>query len=259
MRNSFRATEIEMQSTGNRVVLVLLTIVIAIELYSEYYHLKEMMFFTKPLILPLIAVYFSTDNHKTDSKVLKLMLGAFLFSWFGDISLMLTPEVPSDTELMGIPKSKYFFLAGLSSFLVAQLLFIFSYRRCLSSATSKVKPLWFLPFVFYWVLMLGIVLPPLSVNEEKSAAVIPVILYATILISMAAIAMTRFGRTNQRSFLLTLSGACIFVLSDSLIALNFLAMKTPMEQAGFLIMSTYIAAEFLIARGILEHFKQSEI
>jgi uncharacterized membrane protein YhhN len=247
-----------MQNTKSKVVLVVLAVVASIELYCEYYHLKEVMFFTKPLILPLIAVYFSTSNYKPDNKVLKWMLGAFLFSWFGDISLMLTPEVPSDTELMGIPKSKYFFLAGLGSFLVAQLLFIFSYKKCVSSAASKTKPAWFAPFVIYWIIMMAIVLPPLSANTEKSAAIIPVIVYATILISMAAFALLRFGRANQQSFILTFIGACIFVVSDSLIAINFLALTTPMPQAGFLIMSTYIAAEFLIAQGILEHFRKTE-
>jgi uncharacterized membrane protein YhhN len=248
-----------MLNTKTRFVLVLLALVTVIELYSEYYHIKGVMFFTKPLILPLIGVYFSINKYKTYNNVKKLMLGAFLFSWFGDISLMLTPETPFDTELMGIPKSKYFFLAGLGSFLVAQLLFIFSYRKSVSITSSPVKPIWFSPFVVYWITMLGIVLPPLSANQEKRAAVIPVIVYATILISMAAVALARVGRTNQRSFLLTLLGACIFVVSDSLIAINFLALQTPMEQAGFLIMSTYIAAEFLIAQGILEHYRQSKM
>jgi uncharacterized membrane protein YhhN len=159
---------------------------------------------------------------------------------------------------MGIPKSKYFFLAGLGSFLVAQLLFIFCYKECVSSDASKVKSVWFAPFVIYWVIMMTIVLPPLSSNTEKSATVIPVIVYATILISMAAFALLRLGRTNQQSFVLTFIGACIFVVSDSLIAINFLAFQVLMQQAGFLIMSTYIVAEFLIAQGILEHYKKTE-
>lgn len=216
------------------------------------------MFFTKPSLLPVIATYFFLNGARVSSKVRKLMMGAFLFSWLGDVSLMLTPETPGDTELMGIPKNKYLFLAGLGSFLIAQLLFIFSYKNSVLSTAGKTKPVWFIPFVIYWAIMLSAVLPPLRANAEKKAAMLPVIVYASILISMAAFALWRYGRTNTRSFILTLSGACIFVVSDSLIALNFLAFPAPMEKAGFLIMPTYVAAEFLIAQGILEHFKQEE-
>jgi len=245
-----------MQQTKSKVTLLVLIVATVIELYSEYFHLREVMFFTKPLILPLIAAYFFINSHNTNDEVRKFMLGAFLFSWFGDISLMLTPEVPTDTVLMGIPKSKYFFLVGLGSFLVAQLLFIFSYRKTTTASPGKAKPVWFVPFVVYWMVMMVLVLPPLSANTEKSSAVIPVMVYAGILISMAAVALTRYGRTNPKSFALTLTGACIFVVSDSLIAISFLAMQTPMQLAGFLIMSTYVVAEFLIALGILKHSKE---
>lgn len=182
------------------------------------------------------------------------MMLAFLFSWFGTISLMLTPETITDTDLMGIPKSKYFFLMGLSSFFVTQVLFITVYRKSVSiESTRSVNWFWYLPFAAYWLFMLYIILPPLSANTEKSAAVVPVIFYSAVLIGMSAIAFHRYGKTNTTSFWMVFAGACVFVISDSLIAINFLALPKPTYYAGFSIITTYIFAEYFIAEGILQH------
>lgn len=101
--------------------------------------------------------------------------------------------------------------------------------------------------------MLAIVLPPLRANAEKSVAAVPIIFYAAVLISMAATALSRYSKTNSKSFWLTFIGACIFVASDSLIAINFLALPVPSYYAGFSIITTYVVAEYLIAEGILQH------
>jgi len=239
------------QSKAN-FIRVILPVLLVIELYAEYIHWSQLMFFTKPLLLPLIALYYFVSIPDRWSKVHTLMMFAFLFSWFGDVSLMLTPETVTDTELMGIPKSKYMFLAGVGSFLVAQLLFIQVYRLAVYGI-STVKRINFLPFIMYWTIMLALVVPAVYHNSEKSAATIPIIIYATTLVSMAGFALNRFGKTNPMSFWITLAGACIFVVSDSLIAINFLVLPQPTRYAGFSIMLTYVVAEFMIAEGILRH------
>lgn len=70
---------------------------------------------------------------------------------------------------------------------------------------------------------------------------------------MATIALSRYGKTNSKSFWLVFIGACVFVASDSLIAINFLALPVPSYYAGFSIVTTYAVAEYLIAEGILQH------
>lgn len=242
------------RSFSSKVVVVILFVIAIIEFYAEFFHNRELVFFTKPLLLPLIAIYYFLTAKNRWNTVHALMLFAFLFSWFGDISLMLTPETITDTELMGIPKSKYFFLAGLSSFFVTQILFIVVYRKTVFvNNTRWVSWARYLPFAAYWVFMLCVILPPLSVNTEKSTAVIPVIFYSAVLIAMSAFAFNRYGKTNSLSFWLTFVGACIFVVSDSLIAINFLALPKPTYYAGFSIITTYIFAECFIAEGILRH------
>ncbi len=243
------------QNTKPAITRYLLVILSLIEFYAEFIHHHELMFFTKPLLLPLIAAYYFLSVKGNMKGFHKMMMLAFLFSWFGDISLMLTPETITDTELMGIPKSKYFFLAGLGSFFITQILFINVYRKSVSTSNTAnaLKKIYYLPFLIYWFAMLAIVLPPLQHNTEKQTATIPVIFYASVLIGMAATALSRFGKTNSKSFWFTFTGACIFVVSDSLIAINFLALPEPTYYAGFSIITTYILAEYLIAEGILKH------
>lgn len=244
------------QNQKPAIIRYVLLIVALVEFYAEFVHHRELIFFSKPLLLPLIAAYYFFSLNGIWNTVHKLIMLAFLFSWFGDISLMLTPETVTDTELMGIPKSKYFFLGGLGSFLVTQILFISSYRKSIDT-TSVGKgfhnKMIYLPFLIYWLVILAIVLPPLQNNAEKKLATIPVIFYAAVLIAMAATALSRFGKTNSKSFWFTFIGASIFVVSDSLIAINFLALSVPTYYAGFSIITTYAVAEYLIAEGILKH------
>jgi uncharacterized membrane protein YhhN len=229
-----------------------------INFYAEFTHNRELVFFTKPLLLPLLMVYYFLSMRGKWAIVHTIMLFAFLFSWFGDMFLMFTPKSLEEVELMGIPMDKNYFLMGLGSFLVTQVLFILAYRESrLGTANTKIglKNIYFAPFIIYWVVMLAIVIPPVYDDPEKNAVTIPVIVYASVLLGMAAVAASRLGRTNATSLWMTLAGACIFVISDSLIALNSFVLNPPMYYSGFWIMTTYVVAEYLIAEGIIRHYK----
>lgn len=236
-----------------KLFLYLLVPALLIECYSEVVHWQEAKFFLKPLLLVLIACYYFFSMKEGWATLNKIMMLSFVFSWFGDFFLILTPENVADLQIMGIPKSKYFFLGGVGSFLLAQLSFITAFRKSVNDSNSKLNKLWMLPFVVYWLVMMYLVAPAVYHNPEKSAATLPVIIYSATLISMGMFALNRFGRTNRASFLFTLTGACLFIISDSLIAINFLVLPEPMSIAGFLIMVTFIPAELLIAEGMLKH------
>jgi uncharacterized membrane protein YhhN len=238
-------------------ILYLLICLTVVEAYAEFAGNKVLMFYTKPLLLPMIMLYaFVVINHRWN-KALKFLLVALFFSWIGDVSLMLTPEHPLDNSLMGVPKSKYFFLLGLSSFLINHLFLISIYRKVTTENGESLfqqNKFSFLPFLAYGIVMVSVVVPPVYDNPEKSLATIPVILYAAILLSMAAFAYNRYGFVNTKNFWLVFIGAVLFVFSDSIIALNFLAFPGLIPKPGFVIMTTYVAAEFLIAKGILLQF-----
>ena len=238
-------------------ILYLLICLTVVEAYAEFAGNKVLMFYTKPLLLPMIMLYaFVVINHRWN-KALKFLLVALFFSWIGDVSLMLTPEHPLDNSLMGVPKSKYFFLLGLSSFLINHLFLISIYRKVTTENGESLfqqNKFSFLPFLAYGIVMVSVVVPPVYDNPEKSLATIPVILYASILLSMSAFAYNRYSFVSTKSFWLVFIGAVLFVFSDSIIALNFLAFPGLIPKPGFVIMTTYVAAEFLIAKGILLQF-----
>jgi hypothetical protein len=63
-----------------------------VEAYAEFTGNKALMFYTKPLLLPMIMLYaYVVIDHRWNS-ALKFLLLALFFSWIGDVSLMLTPR-----------------------------------------------------------------------------------------------------------------------------------------------------------------------
>jgi uncharacterized membrane protein YhhN len=80
---------------------------------------------------------------------------------------------------------------------------------------------------------------------------IPVFLYALVLLFMGVWAFKRRGGTNSPSFTLVATGAVLFVLSDSLIAVNRFFFALPAER--ILVMSIYLTAQYLIVQGLIKH------
>lgn len=70
---------------------------------------------------------------------------------------------------------------------------------------------------------------------------------------MSSMALNRYGNGHPISFSLVFSGSLFFVVSDTLIAVNRFLVTTP--YAGLFVMATYIAAQFLIMKGILKQYE----
>ena len=81
---------------------------------------------------------------------------------------------------------------------------------------------------------------------------LPVIVYAIVIHGMLAAALNRRLKVNRQSYWLVFSGAALFILSDSMIALNRFSFSFNM--ARIFIMSTYVLAQYLIAVGCLKQF-----
>jgi len=107
------------------------------------------------------------------------------------------------------------------------------------------KNLWLsLLFLAYVGGMLALLFPGL---EGMMKPIITI--YALSLIGMSMMALNRSGRVGAMSFKLVFFGSLLFLLSDSMIAFNKFHSEIPL--AGFLIMITYIAAQYLIMRGLI--------
>jgi uncharacterized membrane protein YhhN len=74
---------------------------------------------------------------------------------------------------------------------------------------------------------------------------IPVIIYGAVLMVMGWQAAEMWVRWSDLSALAAMLGAILFMLSDSTLALN--KFRAPIRQSAIIIMSTYWAAQLLIA------------
>jgi uncharacterized membrane protein YhhN len=187
---------------------------------------------SKPLIMvSLLLYYWYASSPEYRSKVLIL---AIIFSLAGDVLLM---------------KDQYF-IAGLIAFLISHILYIFAYREFNNedsgdalNALQRVRLAF--PIILAGSGLIVILFPVLG--DLK----IPVVIYAMVLAFMVITALFRFGRTNPKSFWMVFSGAVLFMTSDSILAIN--KFLSPVAGSGVLIMSTYMAAQFLIIQGLLKH------
>jgi uncharacterized membrane protein YhhN len=74
------------------------------------------------------------------------------------------------------------------------------------------------------------------------------------MLAMVISAILRMDQTNTASFNQVFFGAVLFMLSDSLLALNKFLM--PMENPGIFIMLTYLLAQWNIINGLLKHYNE---
>jgi uncharacterized membrane protein YhhN len=212
--------------------------IFVVELISRLNNFHTLDYFTKPLLLIWIGLYFyqNTGNIKRD----KFIYRAFFFSWIGDLFLMVS-------HIDGL-----FFYAGVGGFFLAQLNYIKVFTSDIRSDNKGLvfnNPVWLIPFVVYLAAILYLIL-----GGMKGVMIPIIIIYALSLISMSAFALNRKGLVSAKSFNLVFFGSLLFVLSDSMIAIN--RFYTEFSGSSFLIMLTYFTAQYLIMQGLIEDKRQ---
>lgn len=224
-------------SKRNQILHLVFAVIVLVELSGRLADNVMMEYPVKPLIMPWITLFFMLNAVKKKWSFRAGVLIAFFFSWTGDIFLMFSGG--NDNELL--------FFAGVGGFFIAQIAYIFVFFL---NAENSIKglllrnPLWTIPLLGYGVLIYWVLYPTLE------GVMVPVILvYAVSLVGMSLAALNRRDRVNFNSFRLVFAGSLFFVASDSMIAIN--KFHTEIPHAGFLIMATYITAQYLIMRGLI--------
>lgn len=218
-----------MKSTHQRFLGAYLFIGI-VQVCTEVFALGDspIYYIAKPSILIALIIYFWNHSEQFQASQRRLFLLALVFAWLGDVLLMFQRQ------------NALFFLLGLGSFFVMQGLYIQHFKTKMISF----KWLVIILFLLFSVGMLSVVLPKLD-SELKG----PVMAYILAITLMGIMAYQRRGGVPTQSFQMVLVGAILFMISDSCIALN--KFVVPSEVIQFLIMPTYIAAQYLIVRGVL--------
>jgi len=222
-----------MKKTSSLYLHLIFAVIVIVELLGRLMDNIQMEYFVKPLIMIWIAVYFMLFAKKSAFTIPVLL--AFFFSWVGDNFLMLSG------------KNELFFFAGVGGFFCAQIAYIYSFARFSENGGKgylQKKPWLSVFFLAYVAAMLLLLFPGL---EGMMKPIITI--YALSLMLMSMMALNRSGRVGDTSFKLVFVGSLLFLLSDSMIAFNKFHSDIPL--AGFLIMLTYIAAQYLIMRGLI--------
>jgi uncharacterized membrane protein YhhN len=191
----------------------------------------------KAIIMPLLIIILMVNLKGKYVNVHWFMFSALLFSWAGDVALEFTQQ----NEIM--------FVAGLACFMLAHVLYFIVFCRTPGRSYALKKFSFFiLPVFLYGAALLY------YLYDDLGDMRIPVIIYSIVILTMLVGAISRINKVSTISYYLVLSGAVLFVLSDSVIAID--KFSYPFRGASALIMSMYITGQFLIVIGYLKQLRE---
>jgi uncharacterized membrane protein YhhN len=202
---------------------------------SHYCHISNLAFLLKVLIIPPLMVIFILNLRPDSNRLHKFMFAGLFFSWIGDVLL----EIPGGGEVM--------FMVGLGGFLLSLLMY--AYVFFITPGKNEV-------FHSRFYLLIPVLLYGLGMGfylyDHLGEMRLPVIVYETVMITMLAGAVSRIGKVNRTSYIVVLTGAILFIISDSVLAVN--KFVQPVSLSTLIIMGTYIAAQWLITTGYIRQF-----
>jgi uncharacterized membrane protein YhhN len=220
------------KNTTVRLFSILFWIITCIDIAAIVYGSSSIHFFVKPLLIPtlmLLLIY-----SKTGGKEKWWLLTGLFFSFLGDVFLLYEY------------KNALFFIFGLASFLITHVFYIIYFLKIKSTQLSLLRQQpWIAALVAGYGCSLVMLLYP-GLGDLK----IPVIVYAGVICFMLLCSLHIFYKTGRPSNVYFVTGALLFVISDSLLAVN--KFLTPFTSAGIFIMLTYCAAQFFIVMGFIK-------
>jgi len=213
--------------------IILFALVLLIDLVAVYLNDEPLQFITKPLLMPLLAIYLLLQTSSATSGLKAWIFLALFFSWVGDILLLFDERGPN------------FFLFGLSAFLVAQVFYIVFFHNIRMREYIRGNALLLLLVIVYYSILISVLSPYLG-NMK-----LPVRIYGVVLSFMVMLALhTTLGKNKKAALWMTM-GAILFVASDSLLAVN--KFFSTFNYAGLIIMLTYGLAQLFITVGAVKY------
>jgi uncharacterized membrane protein YhhN len=203
---------------------LLLMVVATVATVSSTLGLQTLHFVFKPLTM-LIAILFvlvRANKSGTTGRFDALLVAALAASLAGDVFLMLPGN---------------FFIPGLASFLIAHLFYIALFRQgapWFHSRRALLGTLLAGAAMYAWVWG-GLTDPVLKVAVAA---------YVSVIALMVAQAIGRASAQGDAASKAVALGACVFMLSDSLIAINRFVQPLPM--VSLWVLTSYYVAQILM-------------
>ena len=188
---------------------------------SNYFEYETMYYALKPITTILIVLFALFHGYRSEKEIFKVTIFGLLFCLLGDILLM----------------KESLFVYGLGSFLIAHILFIISFVK-----VDGFKN-YFKPFIVILILGGGFYIFLYPFLKELA---IPVLIYVLCIMLMAWQGVGLYIWKKKKPFLFIVFGAILFMISDSVIALNKFVYS--FELSNLVILSTYWVAIFFLAK-----------
>lgn len=209
----------------NKVVFVLSISAFLSGTLSIYFHYKgkeTLVYLFKPLTLLFIIAIALTGGFPQTHYQRSILIG-LIFSLAGDV-FIIKPDR---------------FIHGLVSFLIAHLCYIAAFVLFVPSGWLFVSAL---PVLAALALMLFVLWHNLGKLK------IPVAIYMLVIALMGWQAIHRWLAIDDLKSMLAASGALLFIVSDSILAIN--KFKYSFHKAQMLLLTTYFIAQWLIALSV---------
>ena len=187
---------------------------------AKYRVSKDQLLIFKPLTLLLIISIVLLFPAIEQKYKIFILLG-LLFSLLGDVFLIYP---------------KQHFTKGLIAFLIGHIFYIVAF---IVSTGFHYTEWIYIPIVVVGIIYLKNILP---YSGKKT---IPIIIYIFIIAIMGWLALERLNSLQTIGALLSAMGAVLFMISDSILALN--KFRKQFQSAELIILSTYYTAQWLLA------------
>jgi uncharacterized membrane protein YhhN len=192
----------------------------------------------KPMIIPVLIGYFDSQVKDITKGLAKWILFALFFSLCGDVLLMFQT------------KKEIFFLLGLSAFLIAHIFYIVFFHHVRVRENVKSNPWLLVIVVIYYAALVSWLSPFLG--DMK----LPVRIYGIVISIMFMLAMHMLAIKNKIAGKWMMWGALLFVISDSVLAIN--KFYQPFEAANVIIMLMYGLAQLFLVKGASSYIISSD-
>ena len=197
---------------------------------SSFESIANFNYVAKPALLISLILFFWKQGSHIEKKIKYMIFLALVFSLLGDILLMF------------VNQSANFFIGGLLAFLTAHIFYVLVFLKQRNRSKN--------PYYFIVLMLLYGIILYYFLKDGLGSMLIPVILYMAVILSMATKAFLRQGFVVKNSFILVFIGEILFMVSDSILALN--KFYQPLPYSNFSIMFTYAFAQLCIVFGLLK-------
>ena len=208
-----------------KLSLIAFIIFSLIDFFGIYLEKQWMIYLAKPMLMTTLFGYYYL-NKKSDNLLFVLGL---LFSLFGDLFLLGSGEL--------------YFILGLIFFLIAHVFYIIMVFKILLEIKLKDFMIAGIPYLLLFLILINVLYDGLGSMK------IPVIIYAMTISFLGVVSLLLFLQSRTKTSLLLLFGVLIFITSDTILALNLFYEKQSFYP--ILIMTTYVMAQFLICKFVL--------